>query len=184
MKIALLIIDMQKGYFQSGEEREALPTLTDSINELITIFQDANQPVIQILTTHKADKSTWTRKMKEDDSPFCVEGSEEAEPVAGLRVEEQQIITKTRDNAFLDTDLHQTLQHFGVERVVLAGVSTHECVAATGIEASERDYLVVLAKDAVHSPKSGYANTITKLLGEEYGAEVLSNTVIKQLLLK
>lgn len=179
MSYALLVIDMQNGYFPSREDKAALPALVANINGLIMAFTKHEAPAIKVVTIHNVDKSTWTRPMKDSNEGFCVAGSEEAKDVEGLDWPQiHETIIKTRDNAFLYTDLAALLERLRVETLILAGVSTHECVASTALEASERDYLTVIAKQSTHSPKSGYAGAITNLLGEEYGTEELTNREI------
>ncbi len=186
MTHALIIIDMQNGYFKSDEDRAALPALTQSIIELIKIFKSNNQPVVFAKTVHAADKSTWTRKMKETNDAFCIEGSEEAHIVEGLRDIENEgdnsSLAKTRDNAFLNTDLEAQLKSADIDTVVLAGVSTHQCVAATGLDAAQRDFQVIIASDCVHSPEAADADCVTSLLVDEYGAREALNDDIEKVL--
>jgi nicotinamidase-related amidase len=57
------------------------------------------------------------------------------------------IIDKEGANAFSGTDLHTELTHRNVEQIVLAGMQTEMCVAATVKEAAKRGFSVILVKD-------------------------------------
>ena len=54
---------------------------------------------------------------------------------------------KTGFNAFLGTNLEETLQEHGIEHVILAGVVTSVCLDSTGRAASEKGLSVTIASD-------------------------------------
>lgn len=58
------------------------------------------------------------------------------------------IVTKHRVNAFYQTDLEALLRAQKIERIVLFGVSTNYAVEHTARDAHDRDYEVVVIKDA------------------------------------
>jgi nicotinamidase-related amidase len=60
--------------------------------------------------------------------------------------------SKKRYSVFEPTDLEFVLRRrFGVDTVVLAGINTTTCVLCAGFEATNRDFRVVVAADAVDS---------------------------------
>jgi nicotinamidase-related amidase len=58
---------------------------------------------------------------------------------------------KKRYSAFYATDLKFLLQRHKVDTLILAGVNTTTCVLCTAFEATNRDFRVVIASDAVDS---------------------------------
>ncbi len=59
---------------------------------------------------------------------------------------------KKRYNAFHATDLEFVLRRtLGADTLVLAGINTSTCVLCTGFEATNRDFRVIVAADAVDS---------------------------------
>ena len=56
---------------------------------------------------------------------------------------------KKRYNAFQGTDLEFVLRQRGVASVILAGINTTTCVLCAGFEATNRDFRVIIAADAV-----------------------------------
>lgn len=52
-------------------------------------------------------------------------------------------------NGFLGTDLEEQLRAHGIEKVILAGHTTHTCVEGTGRHALEAGFHVTFLKDAV-----------------------------------
>lgn len=60
----------------------------------------------------------------------------------------QLVVIKPRISAFYGTRLEAALRANGIERVVIAGVSTTWAVQATARDAHDRDYAVLIAEDA------------------------------------
>jgi nicotinamidase-related amidase len=74
--------------------------------------------------------------------------------VAGLTTllqpdEEDYFILKPKHSAFFGTPLDLMLQHLQVERIVVTGVSSDQCVLVTASEARMRDFDVVVPSDCV-----------------------------------
>jgi len=57
------------------------------------------------------------------------------------------IINKTSMSAFSSTAIDQTLRNLGIGTLVVVGVSTECCVAATAHDAADRGYHVLLVED-------------------------------------
>ena len=120
--------------------------------------------------------------MLDDDQGFIFSGSHQADVVEGLRVDGLETVTKTRDSAFFGTDLAERLRRRGVERLVLAGVSTHNCVAHTGADAFANDFRVSYARDAIGSTNDKYAEAMLEILSIEYRQAVLGQAEAEALL--
>lgn len=63
--------------------------------------------------------------------------------------EEDWVIEKTRLSAFFQTNLEVVLRGLGVETVIITGVLTNQCVAATGKDAVFRDFKPIVIEDCV-----------------------------------
>ena len=60
--------------------------------------------------------------------------------------------SKKRYSVFQPTDLEFVLRHrLGIDTVILAGINTTTCVLCAGFEATNRDFRVIVAADAVDS---------------------------------
>jgi len=62
-------------------------------------------------------------------------------------------VRKTRVGAFTTTDLDDQLRARGVDTLVLAGISTSGVVLSTVREAMDRDYRIVVLRDACADPE-------------------------------
>lgn len=167
-RAALLIIDMQNAFFEDEVLAKAQGPLVAACNGLIDAAQRGGSPVLVARTEHLADRSTWTTSMLDDDQGFIFRGTHQAAVVDGLRVSGLETVTKTRDSAFFGTNLAARLRGHAVERLVLAGVSTHNCVAHTGADAFAHDFRVSYALDAIGSTNADYAAAMLEILSVEY----------------
>jgi nicotinamidase-related amidase len=151
MPDALLIIDLQRDYFADGELERCRDDLVATVDRLAAAAHEAGVPVVEVRTEHDPAGSTWTLTMTEDGFGPAMRGTLGAEPVPGLETHGARVVTKTRDSAFFGTDLADDLSELGVDTVVLTGVSTESCIAATATDAFALDLRVVLVSDATAS---------------------------------
>ncbi|KRF09059.1 hypothetical protein ASH00_05215 [Arthrobacter sp. Soil782] len=105
MTAALLIIDMQKAFFEDESLGNQQDFLIAACNSAIADAREAGIAVYLIRTEHQRDKSTWTLSMLDDDQGFLFSGTEQAESVDDLDVGGLPELVKTRDSAFFGTDL-------------------------------------------------------------------------------
>jgi nicotinamidase-related amidase len=182
MGIAVLIIDMQKGYFENPALAGRQERLVEQCNQLIFQARDAGVPVLLACTEHQHDRSTWTLNMLDDDQGFGFAGSKTAETVPGLDAAGLPRLPKTRDSAFMGTDLLLRLRNWGTDTLLLAGVASHNCIAQTGADAFANNFRVVYAKEAMASTNEEYAAWMLTILCEEYRQEVADAATVKQYL--
>jgi nicotinamidase-related amidase len=176
--IALLIIDMQNAYFETPELAAKQERLVASCNRLLEGFTFNGHKAFLVGTEHERDKSTWTLSMLDDDQGFIFRGSKQAEAVPGLVTDGLPQLSKTRDSAFMGTDLLSRLRNWDADEVVLAGVSTHNCIAQTGADAFAHNIRVTYAEDAMASEDSQDAADMLRILSTTYRQPVQSNDAI------
>lgn len=164
---ALLVIDMQRWMFRTPDRAAQLPGLVSAINQLTDQFKADGQPIFDIRTIHKADRSTWSRLMLRHDYPCLIEGTPDAELVDGLQACGTSIIKHAND-AFLGTDLETQLRSSRVTKLTLAGVFMDGCVGLTAASAAQRGFEVTFAPNAVGARDPVQAVQISTWLTEMY----------------
>lgn len=169
---ALLLIDLQNDYFADDELERCREDLLDACNLLVRAAREAGAPVVEVQTVHRTDKSTWALNMLDDDQGMALEGTEGAARLDGL-VDPDHLIVKTRDSAFFGTGLTDWLREREVDRLVLAGVSTESCIAATATDAYARDLRAVLVEDATASVRWSLHDETLARLKEQYRQDVV-----------
>jgi nicotinamidase-related amidase len=173
VKSALILIDLQNDYFVDPELARCRDDVLTRINELVSRARANAVPVVEVQTVHAHDKSTWALNMREDDQGMALEGTSGAARLDGL-LEPDHLVVKTRDSAFFGTDLSTWLAEREVDHLVLAGVSTESCIAATAVDAYARDLRVVLVEDATASVEWQLHDQTLERLHEQYRQEVRS----------
>lgn len=179
--IAVLVIDMQKAFFEDPALGRRQENTVRACNALIAAAKRENVNILLVKTEHERDKSTWTLNMLEDDQGFIFRGTDQAEFVPGLTTEGLPHLLKTRDSAFLGTDLLLRLRNWKADTIVLAGVSTHNCIAQTAADAFAHNIRVIYAADATASEDGNAAATVLDILSHEYRQRVLPLTEITEI---
>lgn len=160
---------MQRWMFRLPERAAQLAGLIPTINRLMAQFAEAGTPVFDVRTIHRADRSTWSRLMLKYDYPCLIEGTADAEPVEGfLPAPSAEVIPKTANSIFLNTNLDARLRELGVTRIVLAGVFMDGCVGLSAADAAQRGLEVVLAADAIGHTRADQGASIMEWLVSMY----------------
>lgn len=167
MKDALLLIDLQAGFFTSETLKLARKNLVEASNKLIAAARDNGVPVFLITTEHSRDRSTWTLNMLDDDQGYLFHNDPSAELVEGLDTKDVTRVEKTRDSAWFGTDLDLRIRNLDVDRVVVAGVSTHGCIAQTVRDAYARNIRTAIASDAIADDRESYQDFMLEQLVDD-----------------
>ena len=173
MSPALVLIDLQNDYFADDELARCRDDLLAGSNRLVRAAREAGAPVVEVQTVHARDRSTWALNMLDDDQGMALEGTPGAARLDGL-LESDHLVVKTRDSAFHGTGLGRWLREQGVSRLVLAGVSTESCIAATATDAYAYDLRVVLVEDATASVEKRLHDQTLERLHQQYRQDVVS----------
>jgi nicotinamidase-related amidase len=152
-KTALLIVDMQRDLASPEGVRfhERAPTVIEPIQRLREKAREWGWPILYTRTVHE----TWAFDEGSSQRPWCLRGTPGVEILPECKPSPDEIVIRKRTlDGFLGTELDSVLRHFGVERLVLAGVNSNEGVLVTAGEAALRWYDIVLPIDATAAAES------------------------------
>ena len=117
--------------------------------------------------------------MKKHNFSALLEGSDEAELLPNIEFDSsQEVIIKTRQSTFIRTNFEEISKKKGINTLILGGVFTHGCVGRTAIDAYERDFNVILAKDASFSHIKNQEKSMLEVIKEEQEQSILNNKEI------
>ncbi|WP_068324345.1 cysteine hydrolase family protein [Janibacter terrae] len=173
-RTAVLAIDLQEAFFEDPSLAARRETLVARCRQVLRWAEREQLPVVTVRTVHQRDRSTWTITMLEDDQGYLFEGDDHTACLGELDLSAATQVVKTRDDAFVGTDLEETLRGLGVEALVVIGVSTHSCVLLTAAHAFAVDLEVVLVRDAIASHRPELHELTLDALRDEYRFPVLS----------
>ncbi len=170
---ALVTIDTQVDVLDGGPlEIPGTTAVLGAISRLAGAFRAAGRPVVHVVRIYERDGSNvdlCRRALVEDGAEILAPGAPGTElarelvphPAVQLdapallagRVQHvdanEAIVHKPRWGAFYETPLQEHLDERGVTTLVFCGCNFPNCPRTSIYEASERDFRVVLARDAI-----------------------------------
>lgn len=149
LKPVLLVIDIQNKYLAFIPDQEKKVGL-EMINGAIWVSRQHDLPIVRIYNTHPE----WGPEP----------GSEEFEFPSTVNVtDDDPQVTKNYASAFQQTELQKLLEEYDCDTIFLCGLSAVGCVLATYFGGMERDYNVMMVKDAIMSHNPEYTNVIEEI---------------------
>jgi nicotinamidase-related amidase len=170
---ALLIIDVQRDFALRGAIAEIPGTMqaVPNIQRIVKQYREQKLPIIHIIRLYLSDGSNvdlCRRKDIENGKQIVVLGSDgsdlldELKPLSSIKLDTnlllsgslqqigdmEWILYKPRWGAFYNTQLEKYLYNLYVNTVVVCGCNFPNCPRTTIYEASERDFRIIMIKDA------------------------------------
>ncbi len=141
MKLALLIIDIQKKNFNINQTcSDSLNSAIEYINAIIPLFRKRNLPIFVI--QHK------------DEAENLVPGTPDFEVSEKLHLEPSDSrIIKTYGNAFNGTGLTERLKALGIDTVIVTGFCAEWCVLSTCRGAEDINLTPIIVRGSLASDK-------------------------------
>ncbi|QQO08734.1 cysteine hydrolase family protein [Breznakiella homolactica] len=162
MNMALLIIDMQKAYYE-GPGKVSMDKAAEYISEALGLFRENGLPIV------------WIQDADEEDG--IVPGTRGYEIIDILKPETgEEIVSKTYSNSFNKTDLFPFLTSRNADTVIITGYSAEYCVLSTYRGAKDHDLFPILLRHGLASD-SKENNTFVEDISETVTLNVLRRMV-------
>jgi nicotinamidase-related amidase len=172
-RTALLVVDMLNTYdHEDGDAllesvREVVPVIADLIAQVRDGDDDDNLLVYvndnhEDWTSGRGGLTDWALKGRD---PSVIE------PIAPP--DDVPFLVKARHSAFYATQLEYLLRSQGVERVVVAGQVTEQCILYTALDAYIRHFDIVVPRDAVAHIDRELADAALRLMETNMRAEIV-----------
>ncbi len=170
---ALLIIEVQRDFALRGAIAEIPGTMqtVPCIQRIVKQYREQKLPIIHIVRLYLSDGSNvdlCRRKDIENGKQIVVLGSDgadlldELKPLSRIKLDSNLLLSgslqqigdmewimyKPRWGAFYNTQLEKYLYNLDVNTVVVCGCNFPNCPRTTIYESSERDFRIVMIKDA------------------------------------
>ncbi|AEF82647.1 isochorismatase family cysteine hydrolase [Leadbettera azotonutricia] len=137
MKLALLIIDMQKAYY-TGYAKESMDQASEYINYAVELFRGKNYPII------------WVQD--EDKKGNVIQGTIGFDLIDALKPKpDEKRIIKNYNNSFNKTGLLEYIIKEGVDTLIITGYNAVYCVLSTYRGALDHDLMPILLKNSLAS---------------------------------
>lgn len=182
MSVAALIIDMQEDFFTHERLTQRRATLTRSINELVGICRRGGADVIWVKQEFSPDLSDAMLEAKRKGIHIVISGTPGASILGELDFQSSDnLVIKKRYSAFFGTSLDELLSTLGTTTLIVAGINTHACVRTAVVDAYQRDYEVILARECIESYDAEHHDVSWRYMDGKLG-RAMSNEQILSLL--
>lgn len=166
---AVVAIDMHRGHLDPAIDTmpipaERMPGVIARAAALFDALRAAGVPIVHVVTEYRRPEeiaaNPFWQAIAEDPSKarrnamrHNLQGSPGTEIIpALLRPRDLVVRDKKRYSPFYGTNLEFVLRSsLGARTLILAGINTSSCVLNCAFDATNRDFRVVIAKDAVDS---------------------------------
>ena len=163
MKPALLVIDVQKAFFNDPVTAQSLNSAIEYINAAIALFREKQLPVLCIQHMNKDDK--------------LIPGEDGFDLPDQLNILDTDLhIHKIYGNSFNKTPLEDELRKLGVDTVIITGFCAEYCVLSTCRGAEDLDLTPIILRDSLASgsPENiKFVESISALISYEALKKVL-----------
>lgn len=167
---ALIVIDMLNRYDHEDADR-LVTSVRDVTPVLAGLVRDATEQdglVVYVNDNHgdwTAGRSALSRSALDGEAPELVE------PI--VPDADTPFLVKARHSAFYATQLEYLLREQEVDRVVLTGQVTEQCILYTALDAYVRGFDVTVPRDAVAHIHADLADAALRMMEVNMRADVV-----------
>jgi nicotinamidase-related amidase len=169
MATALIVIDMLNPYDHEDAEplMESVAEALPSLRELLHRAPEAGLLTVYVNDNHgdwTAGRGKLTKRALAGAAPQLIE------PIAPS--EDTPFLVKARHSVFYETQLEYLLRHEEVNRLVLTGQVTEQCVLYSALDGYVRHFEVVVPRTAVAHIHEDLADAALRMMEENMRAQV------------
>lgn len=176
--VALIVLDLISDYGYPGGRQilAAAQRVARRVSQLKRRVRRQRIPVIYVNDTRghwESDQTLFVRR--------CLDASAEAAALVEriLPGPEDYFIFKPRHSAFYATPLKELLSRLNVDTILLTGITSHECVLFTAIDAHVRKLNVIIARDCIAAPTPQATRHALFILEHSVDAHILDSRYIR-----
>jgi nicotinamidase-related amidase len=177
---ALIIIDVQKAFYDSSWGRRNNPDAEKNIVKIMDYWRVTSRPIFHIQHVSRTNENSLFHISKPTH-----EFKEMIQILDG-----EPIIQKTVNSSFIGTDLESRLRSNSIDSVVIVGLTTNHCVETTTRMAGNLGFNTYLVSDATATfdrigpdGKTHLAEDIHQMtmvnLNEEFATIIDTNSLIE-----
>ncbi|WP_445165998.1 cysteine hydrolase family protein [Mycolicibacterium sp. Dal123E01] len=168
---ALLVVDMLNAYRHPDAEilADNVAAIVEPLADLVRRARDRDDVELIYVNDNYGDFTA-----EPSDLVRTALAGERPELVRPIAPEGNRVLTKVRHSAFYATPLDYLLTRLEVEKVILTGQVTEQCILYSALDAYVRHYAVVVPKDAVAHIDADLGAAALAMMERNMSAEIVS----------
>ena len=147
-KIALITTDLQYDLVNKSPEREKC--VAEMMPHAVKFIKELRNKGICIIHQQLIYDQADHVEFFHGKIP-CLRGSDGVKFLPEIEAEKDIIIEKRKDSGFYETNLHEVLQSYGVDTIMLAGMQAQICIQTTAADGYFRGYNIIAIEDCITS---------------------------------
>jgi ureidoacrylate peracid hydrolase len=182
--VALLVIDMQKGFIEEGAAMEVAPGrgIIPNIQQLVSSCREQQIPVLYTRFVYSPKVPNLIGELHDQHKPpigCCMLGHSSAEIIPDLMPDANDIIIdKHGYDAFHNTHLDYALRSINRKQLIFTGVMTDVCVLSTLTSALHHEYQLWAVSDATATLWENVQEVTLDLVERAYGVVDSTNSIL------
>jgi nicotinamidase-related amidase len=168
----LLVVDMLNPY-EHDEADRLVTSVADAVPRIETLIQKAREEEIPLVYVNDNYGDWNTSADKLADRALSGRRPDLVEPV--LPPDDATFLVKARHSIFFETPLEYVLDGLEVDRIVLSGQVTEQCILYSALDAYVRHFRVVVPDDAVAHIFRALAGAALEIMQRNMSAEITSS---------
>ena len=194
-RTALLVVDMQRGFVETGQAMEVPPAreIVPAIRALLDGFRAKRLPVAFTEFTYSPAVPILVGELHPEHRPAppgaprgfgvpsssCLEGDASARTIGALAPRPDELVVRKRwYDAFAGTELDGALRARGVTSLVVTGTMTDICVLSTVVGAFNHEYRISVVEDGVATLWPEIQRATLDIVGRAFGRVVQSRDIL------
>jgi len=168
---ALIVVDVLNRYEHSDAAplKRTMARATDAMRRVIADARDARAAVVYVNDNY----GDWSAS-REQLCERALAGSDSALVEPLLPPADAWFVTKARHSIFYETPLDYLLRSNAIERIVLTGQVTEQCILYSALDGYVRHYSIVVPKDAVAHIHADLAEAALRMMQTNMRAHITS----------
>ena len=171
MSTALIVVDMLNSYEHedAGELTKSVETVVEPLSELVARAEREGVELVYVNDNY----GDW-RVSQDDLAKQALEGARPdlVEPL--LPPDDADFVVKARHTIFYMTPLEYLLGQKEIDRVILTGQVTEQCILYSALDAYVRHFEVSVPRDGVAHIHEQLADAALEMMERNMGAELTS----------
>jgi nicotinamidase-related amidase len=171
-RTALLVVDMLNSY-DHDEAEQLAESVADSVSPIRDLIERAGKEEVPLVYVND-NYGDWNTSATElAEHAMAGRHPELVEPL--LPPEDAAFVLKARHSVFYGTPLEYVLDSLEVDRVVLTGQVTEQCILYSALDAYVRHLRVAVPRDGVAHIYEHLAEPALEMMERNMSAEIVSS---------